>query len=585
MPNLLSPEFKNMLGTLGAYKGRYALGCFFMSCTDAGQLAVPWLVGRVVDGLAAQRLDAAGVTRYAGLIVLASLLVAAGRLGWRAYIFGTARRVDRDLRQKLYEHLQALSLDFHLRHKVGDLMAHATNDIQAMRGVAGEGVMAGWDAVAMALGAATMVISTVDWRLGVVALAPLLLLPVFTYMLGQRLHRSYAEVQGAFSLVSDRAQEGFAGIRVVKGFAREPYQQALFAQANEAYRAAYARMCRYEVASDPVVGLLTGAAFAVGLLYGGHMVLAGQLTVGQYVAFNSFLGMLAWPMLAVGWTMNIVQRATASMGRLQRIFDEVPGVVDGPVALDAPRGHLQLRGLTFAYGPELPTVLADVSLDAPPGATIGIMGATGAGKTTLANLLTRLFNPPRGQVFLDGVDVNDLRLDHLRMAIAYVPQDGFLFSRTIEENIAFEPRPHAAEEVREAARRAQLDLDVQAFPLGYATMLGERGVTLSGGQRQRLGIARALLVDAPVLVLDDCLSAVDTDTETRLIAELKTFMAGRTTLIISHRTSALQHCDEILVLDGGRVAERGRHEQLVARGGDYARVHRRQQLEAALEGM
>ncbi|MDB5099412.1 MAG: transporter ATP-binding protein, partial [Cyanobacteria bacterium RYN_339] len=270
---------------------------------------------------------------------------------------------------------------------------------------------------------------------------------------------------------------------------------------------------------------------------------------------------------------------------LQKIFAEMPSVADGPLGLPTPAGHLELRGLTYGYAPELPLVLADVSLVAPPGATIGIMGATGAGKTTLANLLTRLFNPPRGQVFLDGVDVNDLRLDALRGAIAYVPQDGFLFSRTVEENVAFEPRPHTPEEVRLASQRAQLDADVQDFPLGYATMLGERGVTLSGGQRQRLGIARALLKDSPVLVLDDCLSAVDTDTEARLIRELKGFMAGRTTVIISHRTSALQHCDEILVLDQGRVAERGRHDQLLARGGDYARVHRRQQLEAALEDM
>ncbi|MDB5095718.1 MAG: transporter related protein, partial [Cyanobacteria bacterium RYN_339] len=336
MTNLLSPELKNLLGTLGAYKGRYALGCLFMACTDAGQLAVPWLVGRVVDGLAAHRLDAAGVSRYAGLIVLAALVVAAGRLGWRAYIFGTARRLDRDLRQRLYEHLQGLSIDFHLRHKVGDLMAHATNDIQAVRAVAGEGVMSGWDAFAMAVGAAGMVISTVDWRLGVVALSPLLLLPVFTYMLGQRLHRSYAEVQGAFALVSDRAQEGFAGIRVVKGFAREGHQLALFAEANEAYRAAYARMSRFEVASDPVVGLLAGVSFAVGLLYGGHMVLTGQLSVGQYVAFNSFLGMIVWPMLAVGWSMNLFQRGAASMGRLQKIFAETPSVADGPLALPTP---------------------------------------------------------------------------------------------------------------------------------------------------------------------------------------------------------------------------------------------------------
>jgi ATP-binding cassette subfamily B multidrug efflux pump len=587
MNRFISSDTKHLLHFLAAYRGRYMLGCLFMTCTDMGQLAVPWLVGQVVDRLSSRNIDAAGVRHYALALVITAVFVAVTRYGWRAYIFGTARLVDRDLRQRLYQHLQALSLDFHLRHKVGDLMAHATNDVQAVRAMAGEGVMAGWDTLVMGFGAAAMVISTVDWRLGAVALSPLLLIGPCGYWIANKLHHSYEGVQAAFSLVSDRAQEGFAGIRVVKGFARERHQEIVFAEANTAYQAAFAHMCRYDVAFDPVMNLLASMGFAIGLFYGGWLVLTGRLSVGQFVAFNSFLGMLTWPMLALGWTINLLQRSTASMGRLQKIFDAQPVVRDAADAqpLRDPQGHLELRGLSFAYSSELAPALSGVSLVARPGATIGIMGGTGAGKSTLANLLVRLFNPPRGQVLLDGIDVNDIKLADLRAAVAYVPQDGFLFSRSIAENVAFDPKPHDDESMRTATRRAQLESDVLEFPHGYETMLGERGVTLSGGQRQRLGIARALLKDAPILVLDDCLSAVDSDTETRLLAELKSDMATRTTLVISHRTSALAHCDEILVISNGCVTERGRHEQLVALGGEYARVNKRQQLEAAIDGM
>ncbi|HEY9723879.1 MAG TPA: ABC transporter transmembrane domain-containing protein, partial [Oscillatoriaceae cyanobacterium] len=458
----MKPETKLILQTLGRYKGRYALGALGLAGSDVGQLVTPYLVGQVIDRLSAHHLDAHGVELYALGILACAVFTALSRLLWRQCVFGAGRFIECDLRERLYDHLKTLSASFFLDNKIGALMAHATNDVSAIRGVAGEGVMSGVDGLFMFIGSAGMMLGTVDWRLALAALAPMVFLPFASYGIGRRLHSSYRLVQDAFSVLSDRVQENIAGIRVVKGFVRETQQIAHFGETNEAYRRAYAHMARYDRAMDPTVSLLSGASFAIALGVGGHMVLAGQLTLGQYVAFNSFLAMLTWPMLAWGWVINILQRGSASAARLQALFDVRPEVADAPDA-QAPevKGHLSLRGLTFAYGPELPNALENISIEAEPGRVIGILGTTGSGKTTLANLLARLFNPPSGQVLLDGVDVLDWPLQQLRRAIAYVPQDSFLFSRTIRENIALEPEPHTEDEILESSRLAQLDGDVQ----------------------------------------------------------------------------------------------------------------------------
>lgn len=578
-------ELRLLFEILGRHKGRYALGCLFLACSDVFQLAVPYLVSLVIDGLAAGTLGLDGLARLAAGVVAAAIGVALVRYCWRHFVFGAARLIERDLRQRLYEHLQALDARFFAGTKVGDLMAHATNDISAVRGAAGEGVMAGWDAIAMATITVAVMVTTVDWRLALAALLPLALLPPISWRLGEQVHQRYGVVQAAFSTLSDRVQENIAGIRVVKGFAREADQVARFDEANGAYQAAFTRLARIDVAWDPIIHLLASLATVIGLGYGGTLVLRGELTLGQFVAFNSYLAMMVWPMLALGWAMNIVQRATASIGRLQALFDERPAIADGPDArpLEAPRGELTVHGLSFRHAPDGPAVLADVTLAVGPGRTLGVFGATGSGKTTLANLLARVLEPPAGSVFLDGQDVTGLKLADVRRAIAYVPQDAFLFSRTIGENVAFDPAPHDDAAIADAARRAQLESDLAALPAGLGTEIGERGVTLSGGQRQRVGIARALLKDAPVLVLDDCMSAVDAHTEARLLEALAPERARRATILVSHRTAALAACDEIVVLTAGRVAERGTHAQLVAAGGEYARVHRLQQLEDAVE--
>jgi ATP-binding cassette subfamily B protein len=581
----MGQELRDLLHLLGRYKGRYALGALFLVFSDGGQLVVGWLIGQAIDAVNTPGATQADLTRYALGILACALVVVVARFCWRHLIFGSSRRLERDLRQRLLVHLQGLSARFYLDRKVGDLMAYATNDIPAIQLAAAGGTMAALDAVIQAVGASLFMVVTVDGRLAAITLVPLLFLAPATSFVGRRLHARYAEVQAAFGGLSDRVQETIAGIRVVKGFAREGHVAAQFEAANQGYRRNYDRMLRYDAAFDPMIELLAGIAFTLGLAFGGALVIQGDISLGQYVSFNTYLAMLVWPMLALGLVTNHVQRATASLKRLNTLFAIQPEVHDAPDALPLPdpRGHLTLRGLTFHYQPGLPAALADIDLDLPPGHTVGILGRTGSGKSTLAHLLTRVFDPPPGTVLIDGIDVLDLRLADLRRAVAVVPQDTFLFSRTIAENIAFDPAPHEPGAIEEAARMADVDRDIRAFPAGYDTLLGERGITLSGGQRQRVSMARALVKDAPVLILDDCLSAVDTATERRVLEALAPYTARRTTLIIAHRVSALQHADEILVLDHGRVVERGDHAALMALDGEYAALYRRQQLEERLE--
>lgn len=580
----MQSELRQIAGLAWRHRGRYALGFGALVVTDLGNLSIPWLIGQFIDAARAKGMDASLALRFALGVLGVSVVVAIFRYAWRMAIFGTARTIEFDLRERFFKHLLSLSPGFYQRRTIGDLMAHATNDLNAIRGLLGEGVMAGYDTAIMLVLSVITMAGVIDWRLTAAAMIPLPILAFVQWRLASTVHLRYKEVQATFGTLSERVQENLSGVRVVKAFVQEDAEEARFGATNQTYYDRYMRMTRLNALTDPMISFLSGLSAVIALGYGGTLVMSGELSLGSFIAFNSYLGMLVWPMLALGWVVNLAQRATASMARIRAIFDERPEVADAPDASapEAIAGHLSIRDLSFRYAPALAPALDGVSVELAPGQTLGLIGRTGSGKTTLANLLVRAYDPPAGTILLDGHDVNDLTLAALRGAIAYVPQDAFLFSDSIASNVAFDPASHDTAAVRRATDAAQLTREVEAMPEGLATMLGERGITLSGGQRQRVSIARAFLKQAPVLVLDDCLSAVDTATEARLLSALRSHGENRTTVIVSHRISALQHADEILLLDAGRVIERGTHVALIALGGEYARIFERQALEASL---
>ena len=566
------------------YRARLVAGLACVGLGVAVGLAAPLLVGRAIDSFRAAA-SAAGLARYAVLLVGVALVQGLFSFAQRRILVALSRDVEFDLRNDYFAHLERLPLGFYQQSYTGDLMARATNDLQAVRMLCGPAIMYGANTVFAASGA-LFLMAGIHGRLTLVALCTMPLVAMATKFFGERIHALFERVQEQFAALSTRAQENFAGVRVVRAYAQEAAENAAFAAANRAYVEGNRRLIRWSSAFHPLLQALVGVGFVVVLGYGGRLVEAGRLTVGDFVTFNFFLAKLVWPMIAIGWVINLAQRGSASFGRLRQILDTVPAVRDEPplATPGAPRGEIELRDLSFAF-PVGPPVLRGLGLRVAGGETVAIVGRTGAGKTTLLSLLPRLVDPPPGTVFLDGVDVRRLPLAALRAAIAMVPQESFLFSASLHENIAL-GRPAATRaEVAEAARLAGLDEDLTGFPQGLDTLVGERGITLSGGQKQRVALGRALLRDAPVLLLDDCLSAVDTQTEERILAHLRQVFRGRTVLLVSHRVSTVQGADSILVLDQGRIVERGRHDELVARGGLYADLHQRQQLEEELQAV
>jgi ATP-binding cassette, subfamily B, multidrug efflux pump len=502
----------------------------------------------------------------------------------RHYVIGISRHLEFDLRNDLFAHLLELPAEYFQRHRTGEIMSRATNDLAAVRMMLGPGVMYLVNTLAVGT-AAVFLMLAISPRLTLYALLPLPLISLSVWFFGDRIHRGFEAVQAQFAAISARVQENLSGVRVVRSFAREDRELADFEQLNQQYLERNFGLIRNWGLFHPWLAFLSGLAALLALYVGGREVIHDRITLGQFVAFTVYLAMLNWPMYALGWVVNLWQRGMASFQRLDEILRATPTIRSPENGLRPAgcHGTLEFRHLSFTYpGADRPA-LRDVSLEVPAGKTVAIVGRTGAGKSTLLSLLPRLFDPPPNTVFLDGVDIRRYDLGWLRSRLAIVPQETFLFSTTIEENIAFGVETVDSPAVVRAARVARLDEDIREFPAGYRTVVGERGITLSGGQRQRAAIARALLRDAPVVLLDDCLSSVDTHTEEGILGGLRSETRDRTALLVSHRVSSVRHADLIVVLEDGAIVERGTHESLLEKGGRYAELYQRQQLEDELE--
>jgi ATP-binding cassette subfamily B protein len=582
LPKSLRPLFPYMQ----RYRRSYAVGALCVFFLNGIWVLLPQVIGRAVDDLKQ------GVTREKLLIYALLILAVAFSKGIFQYltrwvVIGVSREIEFDLRNDLFAHLERLSYSYYQRTRTGDIMARATNDLNAVRMLLGPAIMYSANTIVFTAGALAFMLH-ISAKLTLYAFLPLPFVSIVVQYFGRRIHERFETIQAMFSEISAHAQENFSGARVIRAYVQEEAEIAGFESSNQRYIARSLKLVRLMGMLWPTLETMLGLANVMVLWLGGREVLYHRISVGNFVAFITYMALLTWPIIALGWVINIFQRGTASMGRINEILVEQPEIEDREADLPTSgsslpaqlAGEIEFRGLNFSY--DGAPVLHDVNLRIPAGSSLAIVGPTGSGKTTLVSLIPRIYDAAPGSVLLDGHPIREYPLAVLRRNIGFVPQETFLFSETVRENIAFGKTDASDQEVRSAARAANIEVEIEGFPDDYQTLVGERGITLSGGQKQRTAIARAIIRSPRILVLDDALSSVDTHTEDKILNQLRDLMVGRTTIFISHRVSTVRNADLIVVLHGGRIVERGTHDKLLTLNGYYANLYQKQLLEEEL---
>ena len=559
-------------------KRRYLVGIVALVLVSVLNLIPPMVMGRMIDAITSGRLTQDELLLHLFYLLLAAFGMYYLRYVWRMYILGTSYRLGQIMRSRLFEHFTKMSPAFYQNYRTGDLMAHATNDINALTRLAGGGVMSAVDASITALVTLLTMLFSISWQMTLVAILPLPFMAYATSRLGRKTHKAFGESQAAFSELNNKVQESVSGIKVTKSFGYQSDELASFQEVNDLTFQKNLQTMKYDSLFDPMVLLFVGSSYALTLLVGAFMVQAGQVTVGNLVTFISYLDMLVWPLMAIGFLFNITQRGKVSYQRIESLLSQESPVKDPESPLEGiENGRLDYAIDRFAFEDE--ETLRDIHFSLEKGQTLGLVGQTGSGKTALIKLLLREYDVDQGAIYLNGHDIRDYRLADLRSLMGYVPQDQFLFASSILDNICFGNPDLPFSAVEEATQLAQVYQDIQAMPEGFDTVIGEKGVSLSGGQKQRLAMSRAMILNPDILILDDSLSAVDAKTEFAIIDNLKETRKDKTTIITAHRLSAVVHADLILVMQDGRIIERGRHEDLLALDGWYAQTYQSQQLE------
>jgi ATP-binding cassette subfamily B protein len=556
-------------------------GIILLIIIDLISLVIPKIMQYAIDGIGTEGFTKLNLLYAGGVIFLIAVLMTFMRYFWRYFLLGSAWFVDRSVRQDYFDHLMSLSANFFNRVKTGDLMAYAINDLNAVRMLVGFSFVIGVDIIVLTAASLTFMVN-INLRLTLLSIIPLPLLSIIIIVLGKQIHKRFGKVQQTFATMSGKVQESISGIRVVKAFVQEDSELEKISDSAYDYVEQNLSLVRVQGIFHPSFMLIIGLSMMIVMVYGGEATMIGEITIGEFIAFNQYLGMFIWPMIAIGWVVNLYQRGTASLKRLNEIFAEQPEIINEEnvdYSISQLKGKIKFDNLTFRYNEKAALVFDDVSFFIEAGKTLAIVGKTGCGKSTVTDLLTRIYNPPKESIFIDDTEIYKISLETLRNNIIMIPQDIFLFSQTIRENIVLGKPKATEEEIIQVTKNAQVYDDIIDFRGGFDTVVGERGVTLSGGQKQRIAISRALLADPNVLILDDALSAVDTKTEKRILGHLIKLRNNKTTIIIAHRISSLQHADKIIVIDETRIAEQGTHGELLKFNGIYKDLFEKQQLE------